>query len=120
MTKRTTNRIGIALGIAVLLGTLSVRIWAESTSTPVTTPKIGAPFLTIAVNYRLSIDLACPTGYVPVAATCGGSAVLNYQTPGPLNPSAKWVNYLTTNGVHCDTGSAYSYSQVFLRCSRQY
>lgn len=79
-------------------------------------------YVTVAQNYTTSADLACPSGYMAVAATCdaGASVILHAQTPAP--PAGSWASYLTPNassatGLHCNIGTGVS-SQANLRCSK--
>ena len=108
-----------ALSLFVAFGDTSR---AEITTTPVVVPAVGSQFVSVIAKYRSTAELSCPSGYVPVLATCNGgvNVVLNYVSPPPIAPVSRWVYYLTSNGVHCETGSAYTYSQIFLRCSREY
>lgn len=87
----------------------------------------GAPALTtlttVAQNYRGSVDLFCPGGYVVVMASCntGNGVVLNGRLPSP--PSGSYVSFLipdvnAATGVHCDLGGAGLQSQALVRCSK--
>lgn len=87
----------------------------------------GSPAITtlttFAQNYRGSIDLSCPAGFVVVVASCSGGAsiVINGQLPAP--PVGSYLSFLTPNvnsatGVHCNLGVASLQSQALLRCSK--
>ena len=81
----------------------------------------GTSYVTVGRKYTGSVDLACPSGYVAVVATCnqGVNTVIHDRSVPPV--VGAWVTYLTPNasaatGVHCDLGSPYSSSTAFLRC----
>ena len=104
-----TKRICLAVVVAISLAAGADRLLAETTSVVSVAPFVGAPMVTVSASYRLTAELSCPAGYLPIVASCnaGNSVVVNYQTPPPLPPNSRWAYYLTTNGVHCETGSAY-------------
>jgi hypothetical protein len=77
-------------------------------------------YVTVAVNYSVSTEVSCPSGYKAVAASCntGVNVVLQDQFPSP--PSGVWSNYLipsanAATGVHCNIGAGTA--QALVRCS---
>ena len=86
---------------------------------------IGVPLVTIACNYRGTVDCLCPASNpVLVVGSCDNSNTLVLQLadtifPPSSPPSTRWAHYRLAggNGLHCSLGSTIISAQSKLLCS---